>query len=148
MPDPAKNFELMRGDLEAAGFKVVPKTAPWSPQYLDVVDSGKASVYLLGWTGDFGDPDNFIGQFFQSPSPQCGFKNPEIHQLLSDAEAETDEAKRTQLYEEANRKIMEFLPGVPYVHTEPALAFAPGVKGFVPSPTSGEDFSTVSVESQ
>ncbi len=148
MPDPAKNFELMRGDLEEAGFKVIPKTAPWNPQYLDVVDSGKAAVYLLGWTGDFGDPDNFIGTFFQAPTPQWGFKNPEIHKLLSDAEAETDEAKRTQLYQEANRKIMEFLPGIPYVHTEPALAFTPGVKGFVASPTSGEDFSTVSVAKQ
>ncbi len=148
MPDPAKNFELMRADLEEAGFKVVPKTAPWNPQYLDVVDSGKASVYLLGWTGDFGDPDNFIGTFFQTPSPQWGFKNPEIHKLLQDAETETDEAKRTQMYAEANRKIMQFLPGVPYVHTEPALAFAPAVKGFAPSPTSGEDFSTVSIEQQ
>ncbi len=42
---------------------------------------------------------------------------------------------------------MEFLPGVPYVHTKPALAFAPGVAGFVPSPVSIEDFSKVSLNS-
>ena len=29
---------------------------------------------------------------------------------------------------------MDFLPGVPYAHTEPALAFQPNVKGYVPSP--------------
>jgi peptide/nickel transport system substrate-binding protein len=145
MPDPAKNFQLMRQDLEKVGFKIQPKTAPWNPQYLDSVDGGKAGMYLLGWTGDFGDPDNFVGTFFQAPSPQWGFTNQEIHKLLSDAEAEPDEAKRTTLYQEANRKIMDFLPGVPYVNTEPALAFKKSVKGFVPSPTSGEDFAPVSI---
>ena len=41
---------------------------------------------------------------------------------------------------------MEFLPGVPYVHTKPALAFAKDVTGYVPSPVSIEDFSKVSLE--
>jgi peptide/nickel transport system substrate-binding protein len=65
---------------------------------------------------------------------------------LDAAEVETDEAKRTTLYEEANRLIMDFLPGVPYVHTEPALAFAANVKGYVPSPVSLEQFSIVEIE--
>jgi peptide/nickel transport system substrate-binding protein len=42
--------------------------------------------------------------------------------------------------------IMDFLPGVPYVNTEPALAFAPGITGYVPSPVSLESFATVSME--
>ena len=29
---------------------------------------------------------------------------------------------------------MDFLPGVPYVHTKPALAFEANVTGYVPSP--------------
>ena len=37
---------------------------------------------------------------------------------------------------------MDFLPGVPYAHTEPALAFQADVKGYVPSPVSLEQFST------
>ena len=59
---------------------------------------------------------------------------------------ETDEAKRTALYQKANREIMKFLPGVPYVNTEPALAFNSNVKGYVPSPVSLEQFSKVEVE--
>ncbi len=145
MPNPTANFQLFKKDLEAVGFKVVPKTAPWSPDYLDATDGGKAAVYLLGWTGDFGDPDNFIGTFFQSPGTQFGFTNPAIHDLLAKAEAETDLAKRTEMYKQANKLIMEFLPGVPYAHTRPALAFKPNVKGFVPSPVQNEDFSKVSL---
>jgi peptide/nickel transport system substrate-binding protein len=39
--------------------------------------------------------------------------------------------------------IMNFLPGVPYVHTKPALAFQKNVVGYIPSPVSLEPFSTV-----
>jgi peptide/nickel transport system substrate-binding protein len=102
-------------------------------------------MYLLGWTGDFGDPDNFIGTFFQSPQPAWGFDNPEIVSILDEAEAETDEDARVALYEEANRMLMDFLPGLPYVHTEPALAFTSNVEGYQPSPVSLEPFSIVTV---
>jgi peptide/nickel transport system substrate-binding protein len=42
--------------------------------------------------------------------------------------------------------IADFVPGVPYVHTEPALAFAACVQGYEPSPVSLEPFSIVSLE--
>jgi peptide/nickel transport system substrate-binding protein len=146
MPDPKRNFEAFRASLEQAGFKVTPKTAPWSPDYLGNVDEGNAQVYLLGWTGDYGDPDNFVGTFFQNPQKAWGFDNKEIFTALADAETETDLEKREDLYKEANRKIMDFLPGVPYVHTKPALAFAANVKGYQPSPVSLESFATVTIE--
>ena len=145
MPDPKRNFEAFRQSLEQSGFKVTPKTAPWSPDYLGNVDEGNAQVYLLGWTGDYGDPDNFVGTFFQNPQKAWGFNNPEIHKALTDAETETDLEAREQAYQEANRKIMDFLPGVPYVHTKPALAFAANVSGYEPSPVSLESFATVSI---
>jgi peptide/nickel transport system substrate-binding protein len=146
MPDPKRNFEAFRASLEQAGFKVTPKTAPWSPDYLGNVDEGNAQVYLLGWTGDYGDPDNFVGTFFQNPQKAWGFDNKEIFTALADAETETDLEKREDLYKEANRKIMDFLPGVPYVHTKPALAFAANVKGYQPSPVSLESFAPVTIE--
>jgi peptide/nickel transport system substrate-binding protein len=147
MPDPKRNFEAFAASLNKSGFKVVPHSAPWSPDYLGRVQDGKAGgLHLIGWTGDYGDPDNFIGVFFQQPTDQWGFENEEIFNTLNKAEVETDEAKRTELYEEANREVMKFLPGVPYVHTEPALAFNSNVKGYVPSPVSLEPFSIVSIE--
>jgi peptide/nickel transport system substrate-binding protein len=147
MPDPKRNFEAFAASLNKSGFKVVPHSAPWSPDYVGRVDGGTAgALNLIGWTGDYGDPDNFIGVFFQQPTDQFGFTNEEITNTLNKAETETDAAKRTELYMEANEEIMRFLPGVPYVHTKPALAFRSNVKGYVPSPVSLEPFSLVSIE--
>jgi peptide/nickel transport system substrate-binding protein len=146
MPDPKRNFEAFAEHLNNAGFRVTPRTAPWSPDYLGAVDEGNAALYLLGWTGDFGDPDNFIGTFFQTPQKAWGFNNEEIFSKLNEAEAETDLDAREELYKEANRLIMDFLPGVPYVHTKPALAFTANVSGYQPSPVSLESFATVSLE--
>ena len=146
MPDPQANFEAMVADLEDCCFEVETKSATWSPDYLDNVDNGRYGLYLLGWTGDFGDPDNFIGTFFQTEQPAWGFDNQEIFDALDEAEAETDEATRVEMYEEANSLIMEFLPGLPYVHTEPGLAFAANVTGYEPSPVSLEPFNVVTVE--
>ena len=151
MPDPKRNFEAFAASLEKSGFKVVAHSAPWSPDYLGRSDAGNlGNAYLLGWTGDFGDPDDFIGVFFQTPQKQWGTtKNHELDgvmKILDQAEQETDKAKRTQLYEEANRQIMDVLPGVPYAHSKPALAFTKNVSGYVPSPVDLQSFATVSIK--
>jgi peptide/nickel transport system substrate-binding protein len=150
MPDPKRNFEAFAASLNKSGFKVVPHSAPWNPDYLGRVDAGTAgNLRLIGWTGDYGDADNFIGTFFQSPQKAFGTTtnpNKEVESLLNQAERETDEAKRETLYKEANEKIMVWLPGVPYAHSEPALAFDADVKGYAPSPTTNESFAPVTVQ--
>jgi peptide/nickel transport system substrate-binding protein len=146
MPSPQDNFEAMVSNLEDCCFKVKVESAVWSPNYLDNADSGRYGAYLLGWTGDFGDPDNFIGTFFQTEQPAWGMDDPAIRGCLDDAEVETDADARVSMYEECNRLIMDALPGIPYVHTKPALAFQSNVSGYVPSPVSLEPFSLVTVE--
>jgi peptide/nickel transport system substrate-binding protein len=145
MPDPEKNFEAFSASLTKAGFKVVPHAAPWNPDYLGGVQDGKAQVYLYGWTGDFGDPDDFDGVFFRTPQKQWGFNNPAIFKILTKARDESNIENRISLYKQANNMIMNFLPGVPYVHTSPALAFQKNVNGYVPSPVDIQFFSSVSI---
>ena len=146
MPDPQRIAEAFASDLEQVGFDVNLQSAPWTPDYLDVTLSGGAAIHLLGQTGDFGDPETFVGTFFRTDSPQWGFDNPELRQALEDALRITDQAERTAAYEEINRTIMDFLPGVPFAHSTSNLAFRANVQGFVPSPVTTEQFSTVSIE--
>jgi peptide/nickel transport system substrate-binding protein len=146
MPDPTRNFQAFAASLEKSGFKVVAKSAPWRPDYVSRTQAGTAGhLNLIGWTGDFGDPDNFIGTFFRTEQNQWGPINPKIHQILNRALSETNADVRAGLYRQANRMIMQFLPGVPYVHTKPALAFKKGVTGYVASPIELEPLERVSV---
>ncbi len=150
MPDPAANFQLMKADLEAVGFTVETVTAPWVPDYLDANQVGDQMLHLLGWTGDYTDPDNFIGTFFQTEAGalQFGVDDPELRQLLDEAEAETDVDARIALYQEANNRVMENVYALPYVHTSPALAFKSEVQGFVAGPVgpgNQESFASVSL---
>jgi peptide/nickel transport system substrate-binding protein len=146
MPDPKRNFEAFSASLTQAGFQVTAHSAPWRPDYVKHVNEGTAGdLNLIGWTGDFGDPDNFLGTFFQTYSPQFGFHNNAIFKILSQAEAQKSLAKRIALYKKANNMIMKYLPAVPYAHSQPALGFDKNVKGYTPSPVGTDPFDPVSV---
>jgi peptide/nickel transport system substrate-binding protein len=146
MPDPRRIAEAFASDLGQVGFDVNLVSAPWTPDYLDATLGGQAPVHLLGQTGDFGDPETFVGTFFRTESPQWGFDNPDLRQALEDALRITDVDERTAAYEEINRTIMDFLPGVPFAHSTSNLAFRANVEGFVASPVTTEGFQTVSIE--
>jgi peptide/nickel transport system substrate-binding protein len=144
MPDPKRNFEAFAASLEKAGFNVVAHNAPWRPDYVKHVNEGTAGdLNLIGWTGDFGDPDNFLGTFFQTYSPQFGFRNPAIFNILAKAEREKSLKKRIALYKQANILIMKYLPAVPYAHSRPALGFNKSVRGYVASPVGTDPFEPV-----
>lgn len=147
MPDPKRNFEAFAASLNKSGFKVTAHSAPWRPDYVGRVQSGTAgALNLIGWTGDYGDPDNFLGSFFRTEQTQWGFNNPTLFKLLDAAVAEPDQAKRAAMYATANKLIMSLVLGVPYVHTKPAVAFRANVTGYIPSPVSLEPFSTVVIK--
>ena len=151
MPDPEKIYEALRTDLEAVGINVKVSTASWNGGYLDNVTAGKYDAYILGWTGDYDSPFNFIGTFFGNlKENDFGTEAmPWGKQLADDlkaADAVVDEGERAAAFEAINQQIMdEYLPGLPISHSPPALVVGPGVEGVVPSPLTAEEFDTVSV---
>jgi peptide/nickel transport system substrate-binding protein len=149
MPDPKRNFEAFAASLEQSGFKVVPHSAPWRPDYVAAVNAGTAGdLNLIGWTGDYGDPDNFVGTFFKTFSPQFGFHNDAIFNILTKAANEPNFAKRVNLYKQANILIMKFLPAVPYAHATPALASQKRVNRLIATPVGGVWFQFTGIGGQ
>jgi peptide/nickel transport system substrate-binding protein len=148
MPDPARNFEAFQASLSASGFDVTPHSAPWRPTYVAKVNEGTAGdLNLIGWTGDYGDPDNFVGTFFnaRTAGAQFGFQNPAIFNLLLRAKNEPIFSKRVKLYEKLNVMLMKYLPGVPYAHATPALGAEKRVHNLIATPVGGVWFQFATV---
>ncbi|TQJ04383.1 peptide/nickel transport system substrate-binding protein [Amycolatopsis cihanbeyliensis] len=150
MPNPQGIFGAIQEDLEAAGFTVTPVSKPWAGGYLDQVEVADAQLFLLGWTGDYNSPDNFIGTFFGNPDNQFWTQGSpwgeELARQLEEADSTVDDAERNAKYAEINRKLKaEYLPAIPISHSPPALVVAPEVKGLVASPLTQEEFAPVSV---
>jgi peptide/nickel transport system substrate-binding protein len=150
MPNPQSIFGAIQEDLQAAGITVKPISKPWAGGYVDQVEVADAQLFLLGWTGDYNSPDNFVGTFFGTTDNQFWTSGSpwgeELANALDDADSTVDDAEREAKYQEINRKLMsEYLPAIPISHSPPALVVSPEVKGLVPSPLTKEEFAPVSI---
>ncbi len=146
LPDPKDTFEAFKASLENSGFSITPHVLPFRPDFLSAVNRGDAGqLYMVGWNGDWGDPDDWIGIFFKTYQKAWGFNNPKLFKLLTRAQGEPNFKKRVALYQQANRYIMKFLPGVPFAHNQSAMAAQRRVKNLLPSPVQIERYSLVSL---
>jgi len=122
----------------------------WSA-YLDARRNGELiGMYQLGWTGDNGDPDNFIGYFFgdvDEPLAQEGFyQNVELSNILQEARALSAQSDRQPLYEEAEALLASDYGRLFIVHTGVPLAFRSCVSGYVVNPVATEHYKFVTSE--
>lgn len=149
MPTPEDTYQSIKTQLEAVGIKVTPVAAKWSPDYLDLIQGDKGvddhDIHLLGWTGDYNDPDNFVGVFFGSKKAEWGFSNPSLFADLKSAREIPTAAEQKTAYQKINADIAKFAPGVPIAHPAPSLAFGKGVQGYVASPIQDEVWTEVTV---
>jgi dipeptide transport system substrate-binding protein len=58
-PNAKRIAELMQADLAKIGVKAEIKTFEWG-EYRKRMQAGEHQMGMLGWTGDNGDPDNFL----------------------------------------------------------------------------------------
>ncbi|MFB9658375.1 ABC transporter substrate-binding protein [Glycomyces mayteni] len=142
MPAPKDIFDMIASDLEAAGVTVEARPITWV-EYIPTTRSGECPLYLLGWTGDFSDPYNFLGTWFAAESTEWGFDNQEVFDSIAAANTEPDEATRVDLWKTANEAVMEELPGLPLSSSPPSIAFAANVYPPDVSPLTQENFAQV-----
>jgi peptide/nickel transport system substrate-binding protein len=144
MPNPEEIFTNVSSQLEAIGITIDPQPNVWNPDYLDRIQaSSNHGLHLLGWTGDYNDPDNFVGTFFGGAQDEWGFDNPDLFAALTEARGLTDPDEQQAAYAAINATIAEFIPGVPLAHPAPSLAFAPRVASYPVSPVNDEVFSLI-----
>jgi peptide/nickel transport system substrate-binding protein len=145
MPSPVDTYNVIASQLQAVGIKVKPVADSWT-DYLDKIQGTKDhGIHLLGWTGDYNDPDNFLGVFFGQKTDEWGFDNPKLFKDLTSARGLPTVEEQTPVYQKINQEIMDYLPGVPLASPVPSLAFGTNVEGFVPSPVQDEPWNRVVV---
>jgi peptide/nickel transport system substrate-binding protein len=141
-PKPKELGESIQASLSQAGINTKISSPDWKTVYLKDVSGGKTELYLLGWGGDNGDPDNFLCQFFcggtaawnsdKSGNPLPA--NDALNKLLRDAATKSDPAVRQKMYEQANQMIHDEVLGVPLVYRSTPLLFRSNISGYTASP--------------
>ncbi|MEA2021765.1 MAG: ABC transporter substrate-binding protein, partial [Candidatus Caldatribacteriota bacterium] len=113
MFDPPKIGEAIQSYLAAVGITVKFYQVDWGT-YLQETEQGNHQMCLLGWTGDNGDPDNFMNVLYGANACSIGsagnyafYNNEENQELLSAALATYDEEKRAEYYRKAQEMIHE-----------------------------------------
>jgi peptide/nickel transport system substrate-binding protein len=146
MPSPEATFTAIQSQLQAVGITVNPVANKWSPDYLDKIQGGSDhGIHLLGWTGDYNDPDNFLGVFFGQKSNEWGFDDAQLFQALTAARGLPTRDEQIPAYQAINEQIAQFVPGVPISSPVPSLAFAQKVQGYQPSPVQDEVWNTITL---
>ncbi|MCI1858452.1 MAG: ABC transporter substrate-binding protein [Sporolactobacillus sp.] len=149
MPQPNKTAEAIQSSFGKIGVKVEIENVEWS-SYIEKLMKGGAPMYLMGWIGDNGDPDNFLYTLLDKDSIGTNnlsfYKNDQLHKILIDAQSETDKAKRAALYEKAQEIIHEDAPWVPLEYAKAAMAGKSTISGYKPSPTGTEPLDNVTIK--
>lgn len=152
MPNGQKVAEVLQADFAKIGVKVKLVTFDWIT-YLDKTGKGEHPMAMLGWTGDNGDPDNFLYVLLDKDNtrtPDAGniafYVNDQLHEILIKAQRSTNQEERIALYKEAQKIIHEDAPWIPLVHSTPPIAAIKEVKGYIPHPTGTESFENISIE--
>jgi peptide/nickel transport system substrate-binding protein len=146
-PNPKEIGEAMAADLAKVGIKSKLQTVEWA-NYIDNTKKGVMPLYMVGWTGDNGDPDNFICFFFCAPNVprQAWYNNPPLADVLKRAQTSSNQAERTKLYQQAEQMLHDDVARLFVANAQVPLVFSKKVKGYVPNPTSTEFFNTVEIQ--
>ena len=144
-PNPKPIAEAFAAELSQIGIRVNLQTKDWGAYLADRNVAPGFQSFMLGWTGDYGDPDNFFFAHFGPGATQDlgNYKNEELFNLLTQARVNSEKAEREKLYKQVDEIAFEEALRIPIVHSQPLLAKRTNVDGWEPSPFSSEPFGAV-----
>ncbi|WP_049244895.1 ABC transporter substrate-binding protein, partial [Pseudomonas aeruginosa] len=112
--------EMLQNDWAKIGIKAKIVTYEWG-EYIKRAKGGEHDAMLIGWSGDNGDPDNWLGTLYgcdavdgNNFSKWC---DAGYDKLVKDAKRTTDQGKRTELYKQAQHILKEQVPITPIAHS-------------------------------
>jgi dipeptide transport system substrate-binding protein len=148
-PNARRMAEIIQADWAKVGVKAKIISYEWG-EYLKRSMNGEHSTVLLGWTGDNGDPDNFLAVLLgcdavgASNRAQWCYKP--FDDLLMKAKQVSDIAERTKLYEQAQVIFKEQAPWVTIAHSIVYKPMSKKVVDFKIDPFGGHIFYGVDLK--
>ena len=150
-PNAKRIAELMQADLAKVGIKAEIKSFEWG-EYRKRMQSGEHQMGMLGWTGDNGDPDNFLNTLLgcaaskNNGSNVAKFCDPKFEELVQKAKVVTNIAERTKLYERAQVIFKEQAPWFTIAHAVQIKPVRKEVVDFKLSPFGRHSFYGVDMK--
>ncbi|CAM4123873.1 ABC transporter substrate-binding protein [Palleronia rufa] len=148
-PNARRMAELIQEDFSEIGVDVEIVSYEWG-EYLERSKAeDRDGAVLLGWTGDNGDPDNFLAVLLGCDavggSNRAQWCNEEFDSLVQEAKTLTDQDARAANYEEAQVIFKDQAPWATIAHSVVFMPVRSEVEGYIINPLGGHLFDTVSL---
>ncbi|UDM15551.1 ABC transporter substrate-binding protein [Vogesella sp. XCS3] len=141
--------EMIQSDWAKIGVKAKITTYEWG-EYLKRMKNGEHDTGLIGWTGDYASPDNFLGVLLTCEavggSNYARYCNKDFDAAVLKARKSTDLKERTALYQKAQEIFKKDLPWSTIAHSTVNQPMRKEVNGFKISPFGDYSFAGVSVK--
>ncbi|MEM5527631.1 ABC transporter substrate-binding protein [Gammaproteobacteria bacterium AS21] len=149
-PDARKMAELIQSDWAKIGVEAEIVTFEWG-EYLKRSKAGEHDTVLLGWTGDNGDPDNFLRVLLGCSAKDNGTNrarwcDDEFEAQLQEALITTDPALRSAAYEKAQQIFKKEAPWATIAHSTVFMPVSAKVTGYTIDPLGGHHFHNVDLK--
>ncbi len=150
-PNAQRIAEMMQADLAKVGVKAKIVSYEWG-EYRKRAQAGEHQMAQLGWTGDNGDPDNFMYVLLGCAAARPGGSNiakwcyKPFDDLLVAAKRTADVAERTKLYEQAQVVFKEEAPWFTIAHSVVYKPVRKEVVDFRVSPFGRHQFDGVDLK--
>jgi len=149
-PNARRMAEVIQSDFKAIGVDVEIVTFEWGEYLKRSKEVDRKGAVLLGWTGDNGDPDNFLAVLLGCDavggSNRAQWCNDEFEALIQKAKVVSDPAERTRLYEEAQVVFKREAPWATIAHSVVNVAMSNKVVGYKIDPFGGHPFYGVDLK--
>jgi peptide/nickel transport system substrate-binding protein len=149
-PSPKEIGEAMAADLANAGINVELYLEGDWPTYLASRAEGRLmGLYMLGWGGDNGDPDNFLGYFWGSGSEPIAregwYQNPEVAELLQTAASTAGQENREPLYMQAEQMLHDDIARVYIAHNATPIILLATVSGYQTQAVDADNYENIEI---
>ncbi|PMZ91966.1 MULTISPECIES: ABC transporter substrate-binding protein [Pseudomonas] len=140
--------EMLQSDWAKIGLKVKIQSYEWG-EYIKRSKGGENGAMLIGWSGDNGDPDNWLNVLFGCDSLEGNnfskWCDKKFDDIVKQAKRTSDQGKRTELYKQAQHVLKDAVPMTPIAHSTVFQPMRANVQDFKISPFGLNSFYGVSV---